>query len=72
MMSFDQFKKMKNKVKNNKQLSQRLGPDLNITERVIVEEIFSQMEMEPGSLDTKNKKYIPGLEEMILTSLKEM
>lgn len=31
MMSFDQFKKMKNKIKNDKTLSMTLGPDLDIT-----------------------------------------
>jgi hypothetical protein len=36
-MSFDQFKKMKYKIKNDKTLSITMGPDLNLTDRVIVQ-----------------------------------
>jgi hypothetical protein len=31
MMSFDQFKKMKHKIKNDKNLSFTTNPDLNLT-----------------------------------------
>jgi hypothetical protein len=75
MMSFDQFKKMKHKIKNDKTLSITVGPDLNLTERVIVQEIFDQMDVDSsklGSFNDKNKKLIPGLEELILTSIKQL
>lgn len=36
-MSFEQFKAIRKKIKEDKTLSRSLGPNLEITERVIVE-----------------------------------
>lgn len=67
MMSFEQFKKMKNRIRNDQSLSM-IDPD-EMTERVIVEEIFNKME--PESRPTLRKIDIPGLDQVIMSSLEE-
>ena len=66
-MSFEQFKEIKKAIKD---LSHMEIGDLDISERLIVEKFFDQVE--PSKNKLKSKKQIPELEQIIATSLKEL
>lgn len=71
MMSFEQFMKLKVKIKNDKTLSLYVKPDMEICERTVVEEIYSQMGYNLPQVKNNSLKDF-GLGELVLTSLREI